>query len=295
MSNESIIETECLQYKSFRPIKETINLFTGIDIQFRTAESAPPPTETAASEQTVHINCCASGKAAIAAGDGGRICLNPGDFAISLSDASLLFSDEQSHGITITIDIEKATADPPQILSGTNLCISDIYKKYCSDNTVTYIVGSDKTNGIFEAFSNHSDKIRLPYLRIKTLELLLYLMQADCAARKQLSTQSELGGIVREIHDRLTGQMDERITIEDLARQYLINPTTLKSAFKEIYGTSIAAHIREHRMEKAAKLLRESHLSICDIAKEVGYDSQSKFAVAFKGYYGVLPREYRKA
>lgn len=106
--------------------------------------------------------------------------------------------------------------------------------------------------------------------------------------------QSELESIVREIHDRLTDRMDERITIDELARQYLINPTTLKTAFKNIYGRSIATHIREHRMEKAAKLLKESDLSICEIAGMVGYDSQSKFSVAFKGYYGVLPKEYRK-
>lgn len=106
--------------------------------------------------------------------------------------------------------------------------------------------------------------------------------------------QSEQIGIIREIHDRLTEQMDERITIEELAKQYLINPTTLKTAFKAVYGTSIAAHMREHRMEHAAKMLRETDMSIAQTAQAVGYDSQSKFTAAFKTFFGVLPREYRK-
>ena len=100
--------------------------------------------------------------------------------------------------------------------------------------------------------------------------------------------------IARKIHDYLTRHMEKRITIEELSRQYLINPTTLKAAFKSVYGTSIAAHVREHRMEQAARLLRETDQSIAEIAQAVGYDSQSRFTAAFKAYFHALPREYRK-
>ena len=68
----------------------------------------------------------------------------------------------------------------------------------------------------------------------------------------------------------------------------------MKAAFKSVYGTSLAAHIREHRMEQAAKLLRTTDRSIAEIAQAVGYDSQSKFTAAFKAYFHMLPREYRK-
>lgn len=112
--------------------------------------------------------------------------------------------------------------------------------------------------------------------------------------RQHETYQSEQMEIIREIHDRLTEQMRERITIEELAKQYLINPTTLKTAFKAVYGTSIAAHMKQHRMEEAAKMLKGSDMSIAEIAQAVGYDSQSKFTAAFKAFFGVLPREYRK-
>ena len=100
--------------------------------------------------------------------------------------------------------------------------------------------------------------------------------------------------IARQVHDELLRHMERRFTIEELSRQYLINPTTLKAAFKSVYGTSLAAHIREHRMEQAAKLLRTTDRSIAEIAQAVGYDSQSKFTAAFKAYFHMLPREYRK-
>ena len=64
--------------------------------------------------------------------------------------------------------------------------------------------------------------------------------------------------------------------------------------FKSVYGTSIAAHIKEHRMELAARLLLETNLSIAEIGQRVGYESQSKFTSTFKTYFQTLPKEYRK-
>ncbi len=99
---------------------------------------------------------------------------------------------------------------------------------------------------------------------------------------------------IREIHRQLVTHMEQRFTIEALAKQYLMNPTTLKALFKSVYGTSIAAHIKEHRMTEAARLLRETGLPIAEIAARVGYDSQSRFTAAFKAAYQSLPKEYRK-
>ena len=55
------------------------------------------------------------------------------------------------------------------------------------------------------------------------------------------------------------------------------------------------SHIKGHRMEQAARLLRETERSVADIAQAVGYDSPSRFSAAFKETYGVLPREYRRS
>ena len=106
--------------------------------------------------------------------------------------------------------------------------------------------------------------------------------------------EAEQVKIIREIHDDLAQHMDRRVTIEELAHRYLINPTTLKTVFKEVYGSSLAAHMKEHRMERAAALLRETDLSVAEIAGQVGYESQSKFTAAFKEQFGQLPKEYRR-
>ena len=61
--------------------------------------------------------------------------------------------------------------------------------------------------------------------------------------------------IVRNVHRYLTEHLSERITIEELSRKFLMNATTLKNVFKQVYGTTIAAHMRMHRLEQAAQLV----------------------------------------
>ena len=99
---------------------------------------------------------------------------------------------------------------------------------------------------------------------------------------------------IHEIHELLTVHMEKRWTVEELARMYLMNPTTLKDQFRSVYGNSIAAHIREHRMERAAFLIETTDLSFGEIAEQIGYSSQSKFTAAFKTHYHLLPKEYHR-
>ncbi|MFR5795953.1 MAG: helix-turn-helix domain-containing protein [Christensenellales bacterium] len=52
-----------------------------------------------------------------------------------------------------------------------------------------------------------------------------------------------------------------------LSQQYHINTSTLKSLFKTVYGQPLAAHMKEHRMEYAARLLRTTTDSLAEIAE----------------------------
>ena len=99
---------------------------------------------------------------------------------------------------------------------------------------------------------------------------------------------------IAQMHTYLLANLDKRISIETLSRKFLMNPTTLKSKFKAAYGHSIAAHIKHHRMEKAARLLLETDMPVGEISASVGYASGSKFSAAFSESYGLLPLEYRR-
>ena len=100
--------------------------------------------------------------------------------------------------------------------------------------------------------------------------------------------------VIRKIHDRLTEDPGKRYTIDELAREYLINTAALKSTFKAVYGMPVASYMKQYRMKEAAKMLQETDQSIADIARSVGYESQSKFSAAFKDIMKTLPTDYRR-
>lgn len=124
-------------------------------------------------------------------------------------------------------------------------------------------------------------------------EILEQVMEIACP-ENAVTTDVSPEETVRKVHAYLMEHISERITIEELSRKFLMNTTTLKQEFKKVYGTSLAAHMKEHRMELAAKALRETGDSIASIALSVGYESQSRFSTAFKEVYEMLPTEYRK-
>lgn len=103
----------------------------------------------------------------------------------------------------------------------------------------------------------------------------------------------DLREIIKQIHDTILLSLDKRYSIQDLAQDYHISPTSLKYHFRKAYGKSIAAHINQHRMEEAKRLLEETDLPIYQVASQVGYASPSKFSSSFEKDYGLLPKDYR--
>lgn len=276
-----------------------ISLYPGIELCYLTFSSGSISVQHEAMPHMIQINYCKAGQIMWDMKNGNRIYLNPGDFSLhtmkTRTDSVLNFPSGMYQGLAIYIDLQEASNHPPELLKDSNIFETILPEKFCQNDSPVFLPGNEQTENIFSAFYDQPEALKLTYQKIKVLELLLYLCKMEFTPQNQLADyQSELMEAVRKIHDQLLLHMEQRITIEELSRQYLINPTTLKNAFKSVYGASLAAHIKEHRMEQAAKLLKETDKSIAEIARAVGYDSQSKFTAAFKTYFKILPKEYRK-
>lgn len=130
--------------------------------------------------------------------------------------------------------------------------------------------------------------------RIRLLhEIVEQVMEITCP-EKAVDFQASQEEIIRNVHDYLVEHISQRITIEELSKEFLMNTTTLKQVFKKVYGETIASHMKQHRLELAASLLVKTQDDMLNIAQAVGYESPSRFAAAFKEAYGMLPTEYRK-
>lgn len=297
-----MMKQECTQIQQDLSCMEgvkTIPLFSGIELGYFSLTGDNFSVNHKESARIMVISYCKSGRIGWKVENGNYIYLGAGDFSVHTlkpcMNSEINLPNGSYEGLSIYIDLEEFTNNPPDFLFGTELTGTALYEKLCRDDTVISFTGNVQTDAIFQFFFNQPENTRLAYQKIKVLELLLYLYNTEnlshqCVA-KYKAGQIE---VIRQIHEQLLNNLDKRITIEELSKQYLMNPTTMKVLFKSIYGTSIAAHMKEHRMRKAAKMLLESEMSIAEIALAVGYDSQSKFSTAFKDFFQMLPKEYRK-
>lgn len=98
-----------------------------------------------------------------------------------------------------------------------------------------------------------------------------------------------------QINAYLQSQLGEKVTILQLADHFDCSPTTVKTAYRNFYGTSIYAAFKSMKMHAAAEDLASSDLSVISIAAKYGYINCSKFSDAFRKVMGILPGRYRRA
>ncbi|MEM7399436.1 MAG: AraC family transcriptional regulator [Pseudomonadota bacterium] len=81
-------------------------------------------------------------------------------------------------------------------------------------------------------------------------------------------------------------------TVQELASLAGLSRTSFAVRFRRIADQTPMGYLAQWRMLLAAKRLRSTDASIARIAEDVGYASESAFAVAFKRATGYPPRRY---
>jgi AraC-type DNA-binding domain-containing proteins len=81
--------------------------------------------------------------------------------------------------------------------------------------------------------------------------------------------------------------------IQDIANHFNFSTSYLSRIFKLYTGTTLIDTLQKTRLNKAAKLLEVTKLSIDEIANMVGYQDQTYFIRLCKKYLGQTPAKYR--
>lgn len=201
------------------------------------------------------------------------------------------------HGAMITMELASASRSLIEEVKDFPVDLRLLQKKYCSDIYPMVIHGDSAIEHIFSELYSVPEKIKRPYFKIKILELLLYLEALELPENVEekpyfYKTQVEKIKAVRKF---LMQHMAENFTQEELAERFDISLTTMKKCFKSVFGSTIGAWLLEYRMNHAAVLLKtDRDIRVVEVAGRVGYDSPSKFAIAFRKVMGMSPAEYRR-
>lgn len=94
---------------------------------------------------------------------------------------------------------------------------------------------------------------------------------------------------LRLIHER----PHQSWTVESIAKHTGMSRSVFAQRFKTLVGESPMEYLTRCRIHKASRLLRESKMSIGEIASLAGYESDGSFNKAFKRKFGISPRQFR--
>ena len=82
-------------------------------------------------------------------------------------------------------------------------------------------------------------------------------------------------------------------TVSELAHEAAVSRSLLDQRFRDVLGLSPIRYLTEWRMHIAADLLASTDLTVAQVARRTGYDSQEAFSRAFKRRMGSAPSTWR--
>lgn len=226
--------------------------------------------------------------------------VGPGDLSIIRpreGDYTMHYPLHHYHGITVIIDVEKTPRCLSCFLEDVTVQPESLMHKFCDNSGVFIARSMPSIAHVFEELYSVPESIRTGYLKVKVLELMLFLssidVQTDEFSHRRFSNNQKL--LAKNVSDYLMEHMDQRVTLEQLSDVFHISGTQIKDSIKGVFGIPLYSFIRVQKMQSAAKFLQNTNLTILEIAGLHGYDNASKFAGAFKAVMGMSPKEYRNA
>ena len=141
-----------------------------------------------------------------------------------------------------------------------------------------------------DATASDAASTRLPEL------LLIEMLRLHLA-----SAPSAEHGWITALHDPalapalacLHARPEHPWTVSELAHEAAVSRSLLDQRFRDVLGLSPIRYLTEWRMHIAADLLASTDLTVAQVARRTGYDSQEAFSRAFKRRMGSAPSTWR--
>ena len=101
--------------------------------------------------------------------------------------------------------------------------------------------------------------------------------------------------LVRKVREKVQADLKENLSVKALSESLGVSGSYLRERFREGAGVSLGHFVRSVRLMEATRLLRDSSLSVREVAERSGFGSFTAFSRAFGQVYGTSPSVYRKS
>ena len=97
--------------------------------------------------------------------------------------------------------------------------------------------------------------------------------------------------LIKTVRRRL--RSDEEVTVEAVMKELGYTRQYVSGRFHRVTGRLLSHFLKEKRLEKAARLLKDGNMRVSQIARRCGFDSENYFRQQFRMRFGMSPRQFR--
>lgn len=248
------------------------------------------------------LNYCVTGRCEMILNNENFVYVKDGEISLTerFAQKQYVYPRRIYEGIEFFVDIDTLTEQSTWVQKEFAIDFHKIVDRFCPGGS-TYISSVfPEGEEIFTKLWGLFD-VPVPYsisqMKIYTLALFSLLQNINDIPPSQACTfftETQVD-IAKRVEKIITSDLRQHHPAWELAAQFSVSETSLKNYFRGVFGQNISIYLREIRMKKAAELLASTRLSVAEVAEQVGYMNQSKFASVFKKQFGLPPLEYRRS
>jgi len=124
------------------------------------------------------------------------------------------------------------------------------------------------------------------------VEELLILLHRKMPVTVSLLEQEQTE-LVLALQQRFERHYDLPYTLQELAKEYNVSPSSLSHRFKEVTGVPVMEYLLSCRLAAAKNHLIDTDLSVGQIVERCGFSDNSNFSRTFRQNVGLSPSAFR--
>ena len=194
--------------------------FPGIQLIYNDFEATEYEWEGIFDKNILEINHCREGREGSRLLSGSCLYLGEGDLSIHTMDncaSEMSFPLKHYRGISVVINLETVSKNPPAILEEAGIDIMEFRDKFCASGNCFIMRAKDEIEHIFSELYFVPDCLQKPYMKLKVQELLLFLYMVDAAKEKQREqyTSPHVETVVLLSHKKPDGHINVKVEFGD--------------------------------------------------------------------------------
>ena len=155
---------------------------------------------------------------------------------------------------------------------------------YADENTLTTI------ETLCKLLDTSSEVVFSDEYNNKLIECLILTFLKCCMHGASHDIESEL---IQKAVLYINTHFQENPKMCDVSKSLHLSDTYFCRLFKKCVGVSYKTYVRKLKLDYGYKLIKNTDLSMSEIASHCGYETQSHFNREFKNYFGAAPSSFR--